>query len=464
MNDNAKSNNSMEKERKKINLRAVIAVALTALVILTFFLGYFVRSITEHALGELWNIIKDTSVYAGDLSDDDVAATFVNGVLKEDKYARYYTPAEYAKIREEDKGRYSGVGVGLAESEDGAFVYIAKVYHNSSAHKKGVKEGDRLVAGKFKGETDYTDFAAKAAEYNADKREEEKITVLSVVNQFFAGFTEGDELDIKVMRGDLPLEFTVKKADYTVSYVEYKDNEYYYYFSDEGDGFSGRADDYTLFSDEKITPLSFDTAYIRLHEFAGDAAKQFKDALNFMHSRKKSKLILDLRDNGGGLIDVLLEISSYIINDNGASDIDILSVKEKTASKVYSTPTNRFVGWLTDISVIANTKTASASECLIGALSDYGEREVFGGAAFDIDGRLILTELHANRGKYCTYGKGIMQTTYSLKSGGALKLTTATIFWPISMHSVQDVGVASSSAQNCVADEDAIARANAVLA
>ena len=169
MNEIEKHQDNPKNERKKINRNAVIAVALTALIILTFFVGYFARYFTEPALGELWNINKDTSVYAGDRSDDEIAALFVNTALKDDKYARYYTPAEYSKIREEDKGRYSGVGVGLAQTEDGSCVYIAKVYHNSSAHKKGVKAGDKLIAGKFKGETEYTDFAAKAAEYNADK-------------------------------------------------------------------------------------------------------------------------------------------------------------------------------------------------------------------------------------------------------------------------------------------------------
>ena len=458
------NNSAWNKERKKTNRNALFALILAAIIGLTFFIGYFVRGLTEPVLSEIWKIINETSVYTGDMTEDEIADLFVKTTLKEDKYAKYYSAEEYAKILEEDKGRYSGVGIGLIGNADGTAVYVAKVYLNSPAYKKGVKTGDRLVAGKFKGDTEYTDFAEKANAMNADKDEKDKITVLSVVNDFFSGFNSGDEMQLKFKRGSIePEEKTLKKEDYTVSYVEYKDNEKYYYFSTEDGDFKGREDDYSQFSDEKIATLSEDTGYIKLYEFEGGAAEQFKEALDFMvNTRGKSKLILDLRDNGGGLMDVLLEIASYVINNNGSSNIRILYVKEKSAITHYSTSKNKFVS-LTDISVIANTNTASASECLIGALSDYGNRKAYNGANFSIDKRLILTEQHGERGTYCTYGKGIMQTTYPLKSGGALKLTTAEIFWPISWNSIQNIGITSSNLDNCVSDGNAISRANEVL-
>lgn len=475
-------NGAWNKERKRINRTALISVVLAAVMIVTFFAGYFVRGMTEASstrkINELLGIIQNTSVYAGDKTEDELAADLIKEILKDDKYARYYSPKEYEKVLEEDKGRYSGVGIGLVEVQAGdeKVVKIAKVYLNSSAYKKGVKEGDRLIAGRFKGETyedenDYTDFAAKAKEDNSEnnifkKSSDDGVSVLSVINDFFAGFDIGDELDIKVMRdGETePIKFTVKKENYTVSYVEYKDNEKYYYFSTDTDGFKGREDDYSDYPDKALpVVIDHDTAYIKLYEFEGSAAAQFAEALEYMRTRGKTRLILDLRDNGGGLIDVLLEIASYIINDNDASNIKILNFKDTLSESHYSAANRFYKGAyrLTDISVIANAGTASASECLIGALIDYGNKEQYGGAQFGYD-RLVLTPKKDANGNdvYRTYGKGIMQTTYPLKSGGALVLTTAYISWPVSRRCVQGEGVTSDVNAT---DENAIARANAVL-
>ncbi len=440
-----------ENTRRKVNRNALLSVLFATVLIITFFLGYFVRGHSEPAyaqkINEIIKLINSMSVYSSDKDADTLAKYLLKELLKDDKYAYYYTAEEYKKVIAEDGGNYSGLGVGF--SADGQ---IVRVYLNSPAYNngQGLKKGDELYAGIYKGDEDYTVFADRLT---ADKDK------LDVYAEFFAEFEFGEEINLKVLRGSEggeTLEFTFAKEQYTVSYVEYFDDEKYYHYSTGEDGFKGRVSD-----DMCISGLSADTAYIKLYEFEGGAAVQFAGALEFMRERGKTKLILDLRDNGGGLINVLLDIASYIINDNGSDEIKILNVKEKDATTHYSTSSNRFSGDITDISVIANTHTASASECLIGALNDYGDKDSFGGAAFSLD-RLILTE-HDESGVYRTFGKGIMQTTVKLSSGGALKLTTAKIYWPISWCSIQDVGIKTEVLENCVSDEDAISRADEVL-
>ena len=462
MREQTDKNGTWNKERKRINRTALISVLLAAVMIITFFAGYFVRGITEPVLGEIWKIIQGTSVYTKDMTEDELADLFVKATLQEDKYAKYYSPQEYKKILEEDKGRYSGVGVGITEDTDTGDVKVAKVYINSSAYKENVETGDVLVGGIKKGETEYTDFKVAVSEYNENKEEDEKITVLSAVNDFFADFDIGDEIKLKIQRGSSePEEKTLNKKNYNVSYVEYKDNEKYYYFSTEASGVKPVE---PRDPENVLSGLDTDTAYIKLYEFEGDAAAQFNKALEYMRTRGKTKLILDLRNNGGGLIDILLEIASYLINDKDAADIRVLNFRDKTSQSHYSTKNRFYKGenQLTDISVIANTKTASAAECLIGALLEYGDREAFNGAQFNYE-KLILTEHNYERGYFCTYGKGIMQSTYPLKSGGALQLTTAYIYWPMSWVCIQDVGIRQTRPENCVADGDAIARANETL-
>ena len=448
-----------ERERRKPNRKAVLSVVIAAIIVFSFLFGFLVRGATEkdyaRKINEIIKIIDDTSVYYDSETADETAYRFVRTLLSDDKYAAYYSPAEYRRILAEDKGNYSGVGVGFGKGADGTYDgTIGKVFLNSPAHKKGINVGDKLVAGIFKGQSDYTYFAGLADEHKV---------VLQVIADFFSEYDSGEAIKIKVLRGDEEKEFTVEKTDYVVSYVEYKDNEKAYCFSTEEDGFRGRATDADF-----IGELSPDTAYIRLHEFEGGAASQFGEAIGYMKSRGKTKLILDLRDNGGGLITVLSDILSYLINDNGANNIKIMEVKEKNARTSYSTSKNRFDPFLTDIAVIANCNTASASEALIGALYDYGNA-AHKGAKFDLN-RLVLTQKHETRQTYCTYGKGIMQTTYGLRSGGALVLTTAYIYWPLAKNAetnepvcVQDKGIETANANNRVSDENAITRADQVL-
>lgn len=446
-----------DKERRKNNRKAVISLIAALIILLTFFLGYFVRGITEPAEGqkinEIIKIINAASIYADDKNADELAELVRKVILSEDAYAKYYTPEEYRRVLAEDRGNYEGVGVAFSAATNDR---ISKVYLNSPAHKAGVKAGDQLVAGIYKGDEEYTVFSDLLESENQGKSDKEKKTILQIFMEFFSAFDIGDEISFKVKRNGVETEFTLEKSNYVVSYVEYSDSEKAYCFSTEEDGFKGRE------KDGGQPELSEDTAYIKLHEFQGDAANQFGQAIKYMNSRGRSKLILDLRNNGGGLVNIMCEIASYLINDNGAANIRVMRAEGKANISSYFTSSNKYSGWLTDISVIANTGTASASECLIGVLNDYGG-ENYGGAAFGLD-RLILTEKHSTRGYYSTFGKGIMQTTYSLKSGGALTLTTAKIYWPVSKSvCVQDVGIKTTEAQNEVTDAEAISRANAVL-
>nr|MBO4518009.1 hypothetical protein [Clostridia bacterium] len=447
-----RENFSAENNRRRTNRNAIISVLVAVAILITFFLGYFVRGYNEPAysrkISEIIKLRNGMSVYLSDIDDDDLAKYLVAYLLKDDEYAYYYTPEEYERLLQEDSGNYSGLGVGFFA--DGT---VAKVYLNSPAYNngQGLKEGDEFYSGIYKGDSNYTVFA--------DKLTEEK-SELEVYAEFISEFDMGEDINLKVKRGDEILPFTLTKAEYTVSYVEYKDTDGHLYFFSDGD----EIDSKTPLDASGVAGLSADTGYIKLHAFSGDAAEQFAAALTEMRARGRTKLILDLRDNGGGQIDILLDIASYLINDEESSDsIRVLKVQERDAKISYYTPSNNFTGDITDISVIADTNTASASECLIGALNDYGET----GAAFSLD-RLVLTG-QDKQGVYRTFGKGIMQTTIKLKSGGALKLTTAYIYWPISVDEdenpicIQGKGIRTEVAENQVSDADAIARADAVL-
>ena len=196
---------------------------------------------------------------------------------------------------------------------------------------------------------------------------------------------------------------------------------------------------------EKGNPISVldeETAYIRLVQFAGNAVAEFDGAMRLFKQERKKNLVLDLRGNGGGYMDTLIEIAKYFCKDGGKTPIVAIAdygekkEKFKASKNLYS----EYFSQDSRICILADGDTASASECLIGCLIDYGATKY---------ADVCLTEYN---GIAKTYGKGIMQTTYHVDyiKGDAIQLTTAEIRWPVSNHCIHNRGVLSSDGTRTV--------------
>lgn len=329
-----------------------------------------------------------------ELTEKDVANAIVNGLL--DEYSAYYTAQEYQSIISMGQGNYKGIGVAFYDVEDAV---VDVVMGNSPVYREGLRKGDKLIWGKVN-DGEQVDFN------NAND-----------ILYFIESCGEDDFIKLRYLGSSGEKTITVQKEDYVTAYVTYYDNEYIYCFE--------KTQEKAITGVKKVNGevkiVDNAVAYIVLDTFEGNAVNQMREALSFMKERGKSKLILDLRNNGGGFMDTLTGIASFFI-DNGGSKRSVVAYSEgKTGTEVFSTDANRFCSFISSMAVIANQNTASASECLIGALVTY--KELVSG----ID--KIIVEKNPD-GVARTYGKGIMQTTYSLMSGGAFKLTTARILWP----------------------------------
>ena len=286
---------------------------------------------------------------------------------------------------------------------------------NSPAEHAGLVAGDIILSGKTKNEEEKTKFN----------------TSTEIVN-YLKKCEENAEITIEYERGGEVYNATLKTRPYVASYVHYFDSEKMYSFlADKDNKPVGVESANSIFEIDDIS-----VAYIRLDAFEGDASKQMKDALTFMKERGRTKLILDLRNNGGGFMDTAMEIASYFINNGGKRKSVVAYAMGKTRTETFSTPKNNYFPHIEKAVVLANQHTASASECLIGALVHYKE------VVKDISD-IILEQ--SSDGVAKTYGKGIMQTTYKLISGGALKLTTAKIYWPDKTTSIHGVGVTNGT-------------------
>lgn len=437
-------NNERETSRpagKKTNKVLLAAIALFCAFVL-FFSGFFAGSCSDPAARkakEIINLIdKYSAAVEGDADKDDVARAIVAYVLKDDKYAKYYSKEEYVAALREDQGLYAGVGLSFLVDSTGKITgnTVYQVQRNSSAYHAGVKSGDKIIAAKVLPDGERTDFEDNSALYDF-------LTTAPKDTDIAFYITRDGEFTEK--------EFVLVKEFYTACYVNYKDDsEELYFYSEHGAKTEARV------SAGGEPSLPEDAAIISLYGFEGDAAREFSSALAFMKQKGKTKLILDLRNNGGGFMTTLAEIASYLVYNEGNKKSLIAVAKDKRGKRTeFYTPKNEFFDNVKKICVLANENTASASECLIGALLYYGKTA--GRAEFSSD-ELILT-YNRSRGDYSTYGKGIMQTTYELPSGGAFKLTTAYIYQPDGKTCIHDKGITTESPENRVEDSAALKRA-----
>ena len=151
---------------------------------------------------------------------------------------------------------------------------------------------------------------------------------------------------------------------------------------------------------------------------------------------------------------VLTEVASMLIYNGGQKSSLIARAIGKKSVEDFNTGKNAYMLENFDrVAVIANNNTASASECLIGAMLHYGDK-------FGKENLVIETGAD---GVAKTYGKGIMQTTYMLITGGAFKLTTAKVVWPDGQTCIHGKGIIATGENAVPIGVDAVARALATF-
>ncbi len=417
--------------KKHSNKNILFAILISLLMLLSFAGGYFMHHATQTPSVNIVTEVVDIVDKVGFVYDpttneyiefdgDKVAESIANNFL--DKYSAYYTKEEYTRIKEQAKGNYTAFGLQFYTELDEndkrvATNKIADISYNSPADGLGIKIGSTITAVK-KGDGEKKD-----------------ITNGVELTEVLSACVEGDEVEFFFDNSEEGVK--IVKSKYIASYVTYCDSEKTVKFLSNEVGKSPviKSDTENILSELKDNDK---VAYIKLDAFEGNAGSQFLDVLKIMRASKRTKLILDLRDNGGGYMNILTEIASCIIPDNdgdGQLKIACSVGKEKNNNRQdnwFNTDKDRTLKdestgkhFIEEISVLANENTASASEALIGAMLHYKDQINFGYERLVLEGA-SGTEIE----KISTYGKGIMQTTYDLVSGGALKLTTAKIYWP----------------------------------
>ena len=395
--------------------KILFGVLAIALAVVCFFCGFFVYSLTLdseiRSLIRLKNTIQ--AEYYEDITDDEFYGAVFAGVNENllDPYSKYMTADEYAQTQSEAAGNKSGLGlVFLVENESGgAQMLITRVCGNSPAERAGLKAGEYIVG------------------FGKTKTEMQESVVFDEFSAFLDKLQTGETFYARVQSGETLRDVEMAKGEYVENYVFYRTNTTSYRFT-------GNNATTLVERGEPLPLLPENTAYIRLTQFNGGAAKEFKKAMELFKEQGKTNLVLDLRDNGGGFLHIMQSISSYFCKTSNENRPIVAIADYGNRKENYRADGNyydEYFGEDSRICVLADSSTASASEALMGAMLDYGAISYS-----DIC-------LSKRSGVAKTYGKGIMQTTFpfGLVHSDAVKLTTAKILWGSSQNCIHGRGI-----------------------
>lgn len=418
--------------RQRTKSAVTVAVAVVAAIGM-FLAGFFAGRIKDPDVAALEFIVKTYKRHYLEY-DDDFVSVMSKSIL--DEYSEYYTKEEYAELKKISSGVRGGIGIYYGNRSDGSVV-IADVLGNSPAERAGIKAG-YIVKG-FRKSVD-----ENFTEINGRQELSDALAPLALGEEFVLKleYTDADGVHEK--------ECTLARKEYRQTYVYYSDASGSWRFSNDNEE---DMDDLKFERyDEPIADFGDDTAYLRYTLFYGTAngilgsAGQIEEALKKFTVSGRSKLILDLRGNGGGYVDICQSVAKFFVPapENSFSLIATAEYKkdpktDKSKTEIFKSSAIEFGTYnYTKIIVLADENTASASEMLIGAMLSYDTQDkinVVLAPSKDDDGQTV----------YKSYGKGIMQTTYvNTFGGGALKLTTARLVWPDGKTCIHGVGITKS--------------------
>ncbi len=295
--------------------------------------------------------------YANDMSVSALQEGIYEGLADGlgDKYSEYYTAEEYAQLKEQTEGEYAGIGVTMSKENDtDNYVTIGYVYEDTPADKEGLKANDKIIA----------------VEGEAITADQDTSEIAEMVRG-----EPGTKVTITIQRGDDdPFDVTLTRAKVEIDTVE-----------------GSIIDD-----DESI-------GYVQISQFSNNTADQFAKVVDGLVDDGAEKLIIDLRNNGGGVVDACADILDYLLPEG----VTVYTMDKQGERTDYTSDEKTQLN--IPMVVLVNGNSASASEIFAAAMMDYDWATLVGTT---------------------TYGKGVYQSVISLNDGSGLKITVGKFYSP----------------------------------
>lgn len=345
--------------KKKAILWSIVLVVITALLTSTLQIAIGNRVVISKNLYDeykkynkligLEEIVEDD--FYKDVSEENLVQGAIKGMFSGlgDVYSQYYTKEEFETLKEQTSGSFVGIGVYISPTSDDDYITIIAPIEGSPAEKSGVKAGDKIM------KVDGTNVSAD----DTDK-------AISMIKG-----KSGTTVKLTIKRGDKEFNVDIKREEIVSKSVESK-------------------------------LLEDNLGYIKITSFNENTYNEFKEALKTLNKENIKGLVLDLRNNPGGLLNICSDIADELIGEG-----TIVYTKDNKGDKEYLKSDKNKLG--IPIAVLVNGGSASASEILTAAIVDNNEGIAIGTT---------------------TFGKGLVQSVRELKDGTGYKLTTAQYFTP----------------------------------
>lgn len=350
----------MEKQKKEKIYKIIMIIALTAFI--TFMIttallySYFGNNpiTSSNTNGNSKKIASKLDnykaiidkYYLGEVDENKLEEGAIKGYIEGlgDPYTEYISKEDMDSYLDDTMGNFVGIGIYMIKNTENDRIQVLSTIKGSPAEKAGVQAGDLIIS-------------ADGVEYHADD--------MSTAANKIKG-EAGTNVKLEVLRGTEKLTFNITREKVKVNQVEGK-------------------------------VLSNNIGYIQFSSFDETTAEDFKAKYEELAKQNIKSLIIDLRNNGGGIVDQALEIADYMT----AKDTVLLYEVDKNGNeKVQKAKEDPIINM--PIVILTNENTASASEILAGALKDLGKAKIVGTK---------------------TYGKGVIQQILKLNDGSGLKIT-----------------------------------------
>ena len=292
--------------------------------------------------------------YIGTIDEEKMLESAIKGYVEglDDEYSEYITKEEMKEYMEETNGKYVGIGVYISNNTQTNQIVVLMPMKGSPAEEAGMKSGDiitKIDGVEYKGED-----LSKAS--NALKQE------------------EGTKVKVEILRDNQTIELEIERKTIKINHVE---------------------------SDV----INNSIGYIQISTFDDGCYDEFKQKIDELKTKNIKSLIIDLRNNGGGIVEEAINIADLFTTKNSTL---LITTGKNTEEEITKAKKDKEIDM--PIVILVNENTASASEILTAAIKENCDKVTIVGKT--------------------TFGKGVIQTIFTLTDGSGLKLTTNEYYTP----------------------------------
>ena len=291
--------------------------------------------------------------YLGEVDEESLKEGAIKRYIEGlgDPYTEYISAEDMQDYLEDTMGNFVGIGIYMVNDKKTNQIMVLSPIKGSPAEKAGIQPGDYIIS------------------VNGEQCTADDLTVISTKIKG----EEGSTVKLQILRGEETLDFEITRENIIVNPVE------------------GEV-------------LENNIGYIEFSSFDENTAEGFKSKFEELKNQGIQSLIIDLRNNGGGIVDEALEIAGYIADKDSVLLYEVNKDNEEEVKKSENEPIINM-----PIVILTNENTASSSEILAGALKDLGKAKIVGTK---------------------TYGKGVIQQILSLPDGSGIKITSEKYLTP----------------------------------